>query len=286
MTRETGGFQISKRIGSQAARRTDELGAPPLGVVRYVFRLSACRPEYLLRPKCHTFGIQSATKGPRIEKLYVINLDREPGRWCKMEEAQAHIGLVGSCTLERLSGMSPSMLIKFSEEPTKDADIDPFYTLGDQLFVEPKPLVLPTRLQLNTPIRMSRAEIAVARSHINVWRQIASGNHKYALILEDDVWFHFGFSRYLNQAWDEVVSEYDKEGSFDILYVSYSQVKYGAPKTFLSSNLFRPVRGLWHLSGYVLSRKGAKKLLHLLPCRGPIDLWVNRPVRRPGRTRD
>ncbi|HVI41408.1 MAG TPA: family 16 glycosylhydrolase, partial [Anaerovoracaceae bacterium] len=35
------------------------------------------------------------------------------------------------------------------------------------------------------------------------------------------------------------------------------------------------VRGLWHLSGYVLSRKGAEKLLRLLPCRGPIDLWIN-----------
>lgn len=35
------------------------------------------------------------------------------------------------------------------------------------------------------------------------------------------------------------------------------------------------MRGLWHLSGYVLSREGAKKLLRLLPCRGPVDLWIN-----------
>jgi GR25 family glycosyltransferase involved in LPS biosynthesis len=163
----------------------------------------------------------------------------------------------------------------FSQEPSKDADVDPFYTLGDQLFVEPQPLVLPTRLELNTPIQMSRAEIAVARSHINVWRQVAASNHAYVLILEDDVWFHSGFTRYFNQAWDEVVTECDKTGRFDVLYVSYLEVKHGAPKTFLSSNVFRPVRGLWHLSGYVLSREGAEKLLRLLPCRGPIDLWIN-----------
>jgi len=30
-----------------------------------------------------------------------------------------------------------------------------------------------------------------------------------------------------------------------------------------------------HLSGYVISREGAKRLLRLLPCRGPVDLWLN-----------
>ena len=29
------------------------------------------------------------------------------------------------------------------------------------------------------------------------------------------------------------------------------------------------------MSGYVLSREGAEKILRLLPCRGPVDLWMN-----------
>ena len=49
----------------------------------------------------------------------------------------------------------------------------------------------------------------------------------------------------------------------------------GAQKTSLSKNLFCPVRGLWYLSGYVLSRRGAERLLRRLPCRGPVDLWIN-----------
>ena len=101
--------------------------------------------------------------------------------------------------------------LRFSQEPSKDADIDPFYSLGDQLFVEPQPLVLPTRLKLNTPIRMSRPEIAVAQSHISVWKQLAASNHEYVLILKDDVWFRSGFAGDLDQVWDEVVAEYDKE---------------------------------------------------------------------------
>jgi GR25 family glycosyltransferase involved in LPS biosynthesis len=252
------------------------LARPPLAVVTHVFRFWLTLRRLLPRRKCHTFGVQGAEKGHRIEKVYVINLDREPGRWSKMEQELRHILDSSGAELLGLTKRHVAVDAKeFSQEPPKDADIDPFYTLGDQLFVEPQPLVLPTRLELNTPIRMSRAEIAVSRSHINVWRQIAASNHEYVLILEDDVWFHSGFARYLDQAWDEVVAEYDKKGRFDVLYVSYLEVKHGAPKTFLSSNVFRPVRGLWFLSGYVLSREGAEKLLRLLPCRGPIDLWIN-----------
>ena len=70
-------------------------------------------------------------------------------------------------------------------------------------------------------------------------------------------------------------AEGSKTQRFDILYLSYKEVKHGAQKTFLSSSVFRPVRGLWYLSGYVLSREGAGKLLTLLPCRGPVDLWIN-----------
>ena len=62
---------------------------------------------------------------------------------------------------------------------------------------------------------------------------------------------------------------------FDILYVSYEEVRGGAPKELLSKNVFRPERGLWFLSGYILSKKGAQKLLNLLPCQGPVDLWIN-----------
>jgi GR25 family glycosyltransferase involved in LPS biosynthesis len=163
----------------------------------------------------------------------------------------------------------------FLQEPLKDADIDPIYTLGDQLFVEPQPLALPTRIELNSPIYMSRPEIAIARSHIDVWRQVMASNHEYVLILEDDVWFRSGFAQNLDQAWAEIKAEGNRKSNFDILYLSYEEAKHGAPKTFLSRNVFRPVRGLWFLSGYVISREGAERLLRLLPCRGPVDLWIN-----------
>jgi GR25 family glycosyltransferase involved in LPS biosynthesis len=141
--------------------------------------------------------------------------------------------------------------------------------------VEPQPRSLPSKFELEAPIRMSRAEVAVAKSHIEVWKRIAQGTDNYALVLEDDVWFHLGFARQLDQAWKELTIASEGSEGVDVLYVSNVEVINGAPKSFISSNVFRPVRGLWYLSGYILSRQGAEKLLRSLPCRGPVDLWIN-----------
>jgi GR25 family glycosyltransferase involved in LPS biosynthesis len=156
-----------------------------------------------------------------------------------------------------------------------DDEINPTYTLRDQLFVEPQPRVLPDRFELERPIRMSWQEIAVARSHIGVWRQIATGEDGYALVLEDDAWFKLGFCRYVDRAWRELAPDRDGAAPFDLLYLSYKEVMGGAQKSLRSASVFLPARGLWYLSGYVLSREGARKLIRLLPCQGPVDLWMN-----------
>ncbi len=245
-------------------------------IVTNIFRFWLTLRRLLPNRKCKTFSVQSSSKFPAIDKIYVINLDREQARWSKMKQELKYILDSSGAEILKLTERYSAVDAKqFSHEREKNAEIDPFYTLGDQLFVEPQPLAIPTRLELNAPIRMSRAEIAVAQSHINVWRKVAKGNNEYVLILEDDTWFRSSFAKQMDHAWTEIVAENNLNGVFDVLYLSYLEVKHGAPKSFLSNNLFRPVRGLWHMSGYVLSRKGAEKLLRLLPCRGPIDLWIN-----------
>lgn len=243
---------------------------------KYLFRMAIIFQRLLPKKKSQAFGASSTKDRPKIEHIYVINLDRQPARWAEMELELSHIldwsGTELRNITERYAAVDANSFIK---EPLKDADIDPTYTLGEQLFVEPQPLTLPTRLELDSKIKMSRPEIAIARSHIDLWRKVAASNYNHVLILEDDVWFRAGFVSHLNQAWREIETEDYRGSNFDILYLSYEEVKYGTPKTFISNNVFRPVRGLWQLSGYVVSREGVEKLLQLLPCRGPVDLWIN-----------
>lgn len=252
------------------------LARPSIVIVSYAFRFWLILRRLFCKQKCKAFACKDTGNEPSIDTVFVINLDRAPKRWLNMQQELKFILDSSGSEILKLTERQVAVDAKqFSHNPTKNDEIDPFYTLGEQLFVEPQPSALPTRLELDTPIEMSRAEVAVARSHINIWKKVAAGNYDYVLILEDDTWFHNGFAKNMNKAWSEIMKENDGKSKFDVLYVSYLEVKHGAPKSFISKNVFRPVRGLWHLSGYVLSRKGAKKLISLLPCRGPIDLWIN-----------
>jgi GR25 family glycosyltransferase involved in LPS biosynthesis len=213
-----------------------------------------------------------------IGPIFVINLDRQKNRWTDvLRELDCILDASGKPLSERV--------VRYSacdgqiDLPLDGADVDSFYTLGDQLFVEPQPHAIPDAFDLRRPIKMSQAEIAVARSHIGVWEAIAKSDASYTLVLEDDVWFERSFGRIVQQAWREMVATDGAGPRFDILYMSYREVRFGAPKELVSKNVFRPERGLWCLSGYVLSKKGAQELLDLLPCRGPIDLWINHKFR-------
>lgn len=250
------------------------LARTPLAALRLAFRLGYGLRKILPKQTSLAFGRNS--KGHTIEKIYVINLDREPGRWSRVKKELRRVRDGYGNDLLSLTERQPAVDARsFLRDLPKDADVDPFYTLADQLFVEPQPQALPTRFELEAPIRMSRAEVAVAKSHIEVWRRVAHGTQTHALILEDDVWFHPSFARYLDQTWKDIATRVGKSDGIDVLYISYMEATHGAPKSFMSNHFFKPVRGLWNLSGYILSQQGAEKLLSLLPCRGPVDLWIN-----------
>jgi GR25 family glycosyltransferase involved in LPS biosynthesis len=252
------------------------LSKPLLMTLTLPYRIGLWSRKLLPMQQCHTFGPSNVNGRQRIERIYVINLDRQPDRWAEMSRELKRVSDSSGAELAKLTVRHPAVDgTRFEQLSLDDGEVDPFYTLGDQLFVEPQPRAFPDRLELNRPIRMSRPEIAVARSHIGVWRRIAEGKQPYVLVLEDDIWFHRRFARNLDRAWGEIEAEGATAQRFDILYLSYKEVKYGAQKTFLSRSVFRPFRGLWFLSGYVLSREGAAKLLARLPCRGPVDLWMN-----------
>lgn len=263
----------------------------PLGAASRLLHstLLRCR-NYLPRKRSIAFGSPADGNRAGIGPIYVINLDRQTDRWAHVLRELARV-LDGSGTpLSRRSiRYSASDARAAAHRPSDIGEIDPIYTLADQLYVEPQPLALPDEFDLTRPIRMSSAEIAIARSHIGVWKHIAQSDAPYAFVIEDDVWFSRKFGPILDRAWREMKDADRDEPAFDMLYVSYAEARHGAPKQWMSDTVFSPERGLWYLSGYVLSKKGAQALLRLLPCRGPIDLWINhvfgeidvRALRRP-----
>lgn len=251
------------------------LSKPLSAATRIIHGLFLRARAHLPRQRSVTFSAVDPWRSG-IGPIYVINLDRQKGRWNDMmRELGRILDANGMPLSERVVRWSACDAQAHPPEFVDRTIVQPFYTLGHQLFVEPQPDVAPDVFDLERPIRMSHAEVAIACSHISLWRMIAQSSAPYTLVLEDDVWFARDFGRIIDKAWREMEEADGGNPRFDILYVSYGEVRNGAPKELVSPNLFRPERGLWYLSGYVISKKGAQALLGLLPCCGPIDLWIN-----------
>ena len=135
-----------------------------------------CRSR-LPRQRCPTFLGASDLQKSGIGPIFVINLDRQPNRWTDMvRELDRILDAHGKPLSERAVRYSACDARADPPEPLDGADVDPFYTLADQLFVEPQPHAVPDAFDLGRPIRMTQAETAVARSHIGVWRAIAQSS--------------------------------------------------------------------------------------------------------------
>src|SRR5437660_11432724 len=155
------------------------LSRPLLAPTRLLHSIGLKSRRLLPRQQCHTFGPSTESERHRIERIYVINLDRQPDRWAEISREFSQVLDSSRATLTKRAVRHTAVDARSFAQPLQEEEIDAFYTLGDQLFVEPQPSALPDRLELDRPIRMSQPEIAVARSHISVWRRIASGEHAY-----------------------------------------------------------------------------------------------------------
>lgn len=248
---------------------------PSNHLLKLIYKVALSTRKILGKRKCEAFskGAYSYSSSA-ISNIYIINLDRSPKRWKQIQyELSQVLDSSGEELISYATRVSAVDALDF-ENLTDTEAVDDIYTLADHLYVDPRS-VLPPGIDLEEKIIMSRQEIAVALSHIKTWEIIASGSDDYALVLEDDICFKPSFSSHVERIWSELNGIYNSDQLFDILYLSYNQVDCGAEKTSVTKNIFRIFRGVWFLSGYVLSKRGASRLLSQLPVRGPVDLWIN-----------
>lgn len=209
----------------------------------------------------------------QISRILVVNLDRQPRRLLRLREELSRFRASDGSPLSGLLQRFPAVDARDGRAVAATPDVDQIYRLSDQLYVQPDRR-LEACFEPDEQIRMTRQEVAVARSHIEVWKTIASGSNNCVLVLEDDVWFRPGAASLIENGWNAALGRFNGLAP-DLLYLSYSDADGTAERADTSKWLFRPVRGLWFLSGYVLSRDGAARLLRAMPVVGPVDLWIN-----------
>ena len=244
-------------------------------LARLVYRLMLGTRYFGTKPICKSLGGTDDPPFGLIQRICVINLDRQVDRWHQIQRELGSICGRSGKPLTGMAGRFSAVDARHDIGPPSLEELQPSYSLADQLFVEPNPLLATNQEARGHRVDMTRQEVAVALSHIAVWKMVAASDQLYTLVLEDDVCFRRGFPQALDRAWTELMDIYGKSDAFDVLYLSYKEACTKVTKHRVSDVLFRPLRGLWHLSGYVLSKRGAQKLLDLLPVHGPVDLWIN-----------
>ena len=237
---------------------------------RLAFRILRAAASVLPGGRIAAFGAGN----DMISSILIVNLDRQPQRWRRMLRELRRFRTSDGAPLTSIARRLAAIDARDGRAVAPTADVDTNYRIGDQLYVQPD-----ARLEecfgVDEPIRMTRQEVAVARSHVEVWKAIVTGPDNHVLVLEDDVWFRRGAGAAIDSGWRAALKRCRAEGGPHLLYLSYADAGGTAERVDLCDALFRPVRGLWFLSGYVLSRIGAAELLRAMPGIGPVDLWIN-----------
>lgn len=114
-------------------------------------------------------------------------------------------------------------------------------------------------------VPLTKGAVGCALSHLKAFGVIINNKLDYALILEDDAVLSDDFAKKL----DILIKNLpDDDGGFDVLFLGYhpsSELGYK-----VNEFLAKPVK-LYGLFGYVVSFKGAKKLINVFPISLQID---------------
>jgi GR25 family glycosyltransferase involved in LPS biosynthesis len=231
----------------------------------------------LLDVRSHVASFSATEINDTIQRIYVINLDRKPDRWHQISRELGRFSERSGSPLSSITRRFSAIDARYLEGETDDKTLRPYYSLAEQLLVEPNPRLRIDAESRARRIRMTPQEIAVALSHIDVWKLIVASDVPYTLVLEDDAYFRRGFARNFDVAWLTLMRRTSESSSFDLLYLSFHEVgtRPQAHEKQPPEPIRRPDCGIWQASGYVLSQAGARKLLELLPAHGPVDLWLN-----------
>ena len=219
----------------------------------------------------------SNIKETKIEKIYIINLDKSIERYRSSQEILKTVELPVPYT--RFSAID-GRKIKIRNIDTGEV-ITGEQIVKDQLFLdgnyimncdsdnEDDFIAFKAKETKHRPRLIG--EMGVACSHKKIWRMIVENNYDSTLILEDD----FHFARFFSSRFKRALNNSPKDA--ELLYFAYGDMggAYIHPVenpvlryiyTFFDKRIKNPFwkrarRNIGSMQGYVLSVEGAKKLL-------------------------
>jgi len=187
-----------------------------------------------------------------IDHIYCINLRRRADRWRRMAGRLRRRGLVAERFLA-----TDGMAVDASTLPPSII-VPQFDSTSIARWAK--------RVEPNRRRTLSAGEIGCALSHLGAWNDVLDKGYEVALVVEDDVDFASDFVVRLRALRKRFPARWD------LVYLGWDPSAAPAPRAF-APGLGVPV---YHFGtfGYLVSRRGAGRLLELLPVREPIDTFL------------
>lgn len=233
------------------------------------------------------------TKSEKLEKIYIINLDRSVDRYKKIKTQLDNLNL--NIPYTRFSAIEGKKS-KFIDTDTKEVII------AEEAFVNRERLkgtfdivcseqysgdFDKVKMNLKKFYPRTLGEIGVACSHKKIWQEIVNNGYKNTLVLEDDMNFIPGFKDHLNQLMNNLPKDYEYiyifamrtsgkikkySDSEKLNKLINSLTKY---KDKIDYKLVQRVRGKRVVAaGYIISEQGAKKLLENFKKYETVDNYI------------
>ena len=203
-----------------------------------------------------------------IGNTYILHLEEREDRFEDLSKELRGINIGKGRNLETEVVWWPAVKIDEIDDRPEGWLVDE-YSFQYHWEVDKDPLFKEPEKYADEIIKCSAPEVSIVMGHINMWKDFVKSDYRTALFMEDDVKFAPEFEEKLESIMEDELPE-----DFDILYVSAMPLL-----TFdwehHTENVAKLNGGVWWMSGYILSKQGAQKLLDLLPVIGPIDLWIN-----------
>lgn len=121
--------------------------------------------------------------------------------------------------------------------------------------------------------RLSGGQLGCLLTHENIWASMLNSNWAHLLVLEDDAVLESDFNVRLNLFFKEVPKDYD------LFFIGVSDG--GTIRKIHSSHVIEPYN-ISCTHGYVISRKGCKKILNLIssfPSAKPLDMMISELIK-------
>uniref|UniRef100_A0A673AGF5 Procollagen galactosyltransferase 2-like n=1 Tax=Sphaeramia orbicularis TaxID=375764 RepID=A0A673AGF5_9TELE len=217
----------------------------------FVHTLTEAMIDFTLEPSQYLHPAPKQPGKMGFDEIYLINLKRRSDRRQRMLRTLAVLGINATFT-EAVDGKA----LNSSQLQALGIDMLPGYTDPYSERV------------------LTRGEIGCFLSHYNIWKQVVQQELQQVLVLEDDVRFEPRFGRRLMSIMEDVHRE---RLDWDLIYVGRKRLQVKKPELWVKGfkNLVHAGYSYWTL-GYVLSLKGAKKLLEAKPLNKmlPVDEFL------------